>query len=161
MSEERATTESAPTREWTKFIILVVILVGVILVVALARPLIFNRVVPAVMGEGQLTAPMPETEPVEPVEAAYPTDDTAPETAYPVGEAPPQPDAAGAAYPEAAYPAASEGETDGTISYTVQTGDTILKIARRYGVTVDAIVAANNISNPNHIEVGTTLQIPK
>jgi LysM repeat protein len=48
-----------------------------------------------------------------------------------------------------------------TISYTVQHGDTILNIARRHDVSVEAIIAANNISNPNHIEVGTTLLIPQ
>jgi nucleoid-associated protein YgaU len=162
MSEENATTEPAPTREWTKFIVLAVILVGVILVVALVRPLIFNRIVPAVMGEGQLTAPMPAVEPEKTVEEAYPpgeaytSGETAPpEKAYPAGEEPPTP------IIDEAYPAAEENAAGDTISYTVQRGDTILSISRHYGVSVEAIVAANNISNPNHIEVGTTLQIPK
>jgi LysM repeat protein len=37
----------------------------------------------------------------------------------------------------------------------------MINIARRYSVTVEAIIAANNISNPNHIEVGMTLLIPQ
>lgn len=151
MSEEPERTKSVPSREWLKFIILAVILVGVIVVMAVTRPFIFNHVVPVVMGEGQLTAPMPAEEPEENVEEAYPVEEVAPlpavEEAYPVENA--------AAVEEEMATAVS------TISHTVQHGDTMLNIARRYNVTVDAIVAANNISNPNHIEVGMTLLIPQ
>lgn len=45
-------------------------------------------------------------------------------------------------------------------SYTVQPGDTLYAIARRHGTTVQAIVAANNIANPNLIHVGQVLTIP-
>ncbi len=154
MSEEPEETKPAPSREWMKFIILAVILIGVIFVMALTRPLIFNRIVPAVMGEGQLTAPMPAEEPEETIQEAYPVENAAPlpvvEEAYPVEN-----DTGGEVEEEAMATAVT------TISHTVQHGDTILNIARRYGVTVDTIVAANNISNPNHIEVGTTLLIPQ
>lgn len=158
MSEENVTTKPAPAREWTNFIILAVILAGVLVVMALIRPLIFNRIVPAVMGEGQLTAPLPEAEPVEL------DSETAPADAYPAEETLVEETAVEeTAVVEEAYPAetAAAEETDAPISHTVQTGDTILSISRHYSVTVDAIVAINNISNPNHIEVGTTLQIPK
>lgn len=50
---------------------------------------------------------------------------------------------------------APTGET-----YTVQPGDTLFKIARQFGVTVDALVAANNLPNRNLIRVGQVLQIP-
>jgi stage VI sporulation protein D len=46
-------------------------------------------------------------------------------------------------------------------TYTVQSGDTLSKIAKRFGVTVDAIVKANNIANPNLIKAGQVLKIPK
>ena len=46
------------------------------------------------------------------------------------------------------------------ISYTVKRGDTLLSIARRYGSTVEKIVQANNIANPNLILPGTVLIIP-
>lgn len=46
-----------------------------------------------------------------------------------------------------------------TITYTVKSGDTLSAIARRYGTTVAAIVAENNISNPNLIYVGQVLRI--
>jgi LysM repeat protein len=44
--------------------------------------------------------------------------------------------------------------------YTVQAGDTLFRIALRYGTTVAAITAANNVLNPNAISVGQTLLIP-
>lgn len=44
--------------------------------------------------------------------------------------------------------------------YTVRAGDTLFSIALRYGTTVAAITAANNIVNPNAISVGQTLLIP-
>ena len=46
-------------------------------------------------------------------------------------------------------------------SYTVQRGDTLSKIARSYGMTVDALVKANKIQNANRIYVGQVLCIPK
>jgi peptidoglycan/xylan/chitin deacetylase (PgdA/CDA1 family) len=45
-------------------------------------------------------------------------------------------------------------------SYVVQLGDTLYSIAQRFGVTVDAIAQANNISDPTQITVGQALFIP-
>jgi LysM repeat protein len=44
--------------------------------------------------------------------------------------------------------------------YTVQPGDTLSAIARRYGTTVSAIAQANGIYNANYIYVGQRLYIP-
>lgn len=44
--------------------------------------------------------------------------------------------------------------------YTVQRGDTLVKIGRRFGVTVQALIAANNIETPDRIMAGQTLNIP-
>jgi len=44
--------------------------------------------------------------------------------------------------------------------YTVKKGDTLSSIAKKYGVTVDAIVKANNIKNKNLIRVGSVFVIP-
>ena len=44
--------------------------------------------------------------------------------------------------------------------YTVQPGDTLARIARWYGTTVQAIQQANGILNPNLIYVGMVLYIP-
>jgi len=44
--------------------------------------------------------------------------------------------------------------------YIVQAGDTLYSLARRYGVTVADLVAANHIANPDLIYVGQRLTIP-
>jgi LysM repeat protein len=49
------------------------------------------------------------------------------------------------------------GETQ---TYTVQPGDTLFDIATRFGVTVNAIVRANEMSNPNDLDIGQELIIP-
>lgn len=47
-------------------------------------------------------------------------------------------------------------------SYTIKAGDTLSKIARKFGTTVEKIMAANPyITNKNKIFAGKTLQIPK
>ncbi|PID85492.1 MAG: hypothetical protein CSA11_00680 [Chloroflexi bacterium] len=46
------------------------------------------------------------------------------------------------------------------IIYVVQKGDTLNKVARLYGVTVQDIVTLNNIFNPNSIPIGQELLIP-
>jgi len=46
------------------------------------------------------------------------------------------------------------------VTYIVQPGDTLSSIARRFGTTVAAIVAANGIVNPDFIWVGQRLIIP-
>jgi LysM repeat protein len=50
--------------------------------------------------------------------------------------------------------------TTGGTTYTVQSGDTLFRIAQRFGVTVQAIVTANNLSNPDSLSVGQQLVIP-
>ena len=46
------------------------------------------------------------------------------------------------------------------IRYTVKRGDTLWGIAKKFGVTVSAVVNANNIRNPNLIYVGEVFIIP-
>ena len=52
-------------------------------------------------------------------------------------------------------PAASAGQT-----YTVQSGDNLSKIAQRFGVSLNALMDANNIRDPNVIRLGQVLTIP-
>lgn len=51
-------------------------------------------------------------------------------------------------------------QNNNTVIYTVRRGDTLNKIARKYGTTVADIAELNQISNPNLIYVGQTLTIP-
>lgn len=44
--------------------------------------------------------------------------------------------------------------------YTVQPGDTLSEIAVRFGVTINDLMAANGISDPNNIYQGQVLRIP-
>jgi len=45
-------------------------------------------------------------------------------------------------------------------TYVVQPGDTLYSIAVRFGTTVQALMVANNLSNPHLIYVGQTLKVP-
>ncbi len=45
-------------------------------------------------------------------------------------------------------------------SYTVQPGDTVSAIAARFGVSVESLLTANAITNPDLLQVGQTLLIP-
>jgi membrane-bound lytic murein transglycosylase D len=45
--------------------------------------------------------------------------------------------------------------------HVVRAGDTPGAIARRYGSTVDAILAANGIRNPRSLRIGQTLVVPR
>ena len=46
------------------------------------------------------------------------------------------------------------------VIYTVNPGDSIYRISRRYGVPVDTIVNANQLSNPNSLAVGQAIVVP-
>ena len=44
--------------------------------------------------------------------------------------------------------------------YTIQAGDTLASIAQGYGVTLDALMQANGLTNPDLISAGVVLNIP-
>jgi LysM repeat protein len=61
---------------------------------------------------------------------------------------------------------ASAAATEGPVTaegkeHVVAKGETLTTIAKAYGVTVDDLKKANNISNPNEIKIGQKLIIPK
>lgn len=146
--------------EFIKFGILAAILLGTVLVLAIARPLVFDRVVPSVMGEGQSTnADIDSTKPD--VEETMSEDGAAQPTAVPE-EGTQDPNQGGGA------PDASTENTDAAPPtavpaqiYVVQAGDTLNSIARQFNTSVEAIMAANNIQNPDSLLVGATLNIPQ
>ena len=75
--------------------------------------------------------------------------DGSPPSDTPPTEAPP---------PEATPPA--EAPPPAGTTYTIQSGDTLLQIAALHGVTLQALIQANNIANPSLIFAGSELTIP-
>ena len=60
--------------------------------------------------------------------------------------------------PGTAQPAPSLSRVDQT--HTVQPGETLFTIAATYGVSLEVIILANHLANPDLLQVGQTLQIP-
>lgn len=156
-------------RQWLKFGILAGILLMVVLIIALLRPIIFGRIVPAVMGGDGETA-VDETTLVEdtiieeaptdsPVDNTTVTDSTE-ETELQVDEDGAITDAPTETPVEGAVEGARETAVP-TITYIVQAGDSIYSIARAYNLNPETIVNLNNIPNPNNILIGTELLIPQ
>jgi lysozyme len=61
----------------------------------------------------------------------------------------------GAASKGSETPTSSEQKT-----YVVQQGDTLFKIALRFGITLESLETANNITDPNKVYPGQVLKIP-
>jgi LysM repeat protein len=59
----------------------------------------------------------------------------------------------------AASKAKSTTTTSGS-SYTIQSGDTLSAIAKKYGTTVDALAKANGIADVNKIKAGAKITVP-
>lgn len=56
-----------------------------------------------------------------------------------------------------------EGTTSTTLRparWVIQDGESLGEIARRYGVTVDSIMLANNLTSANNVRAGTIIVIP-
>ncbi|WP_420628866.1 LysM peptidoglycan-binding domain-containing protein [Candidatus Leptofilum sp.] len=150
--------------ELLKFAILAIILLFTVLIIALLRPYIFNTVIPAVLGEGQPAAPLvesdaeaetikPEAEEEEeaasdeePDEAENNEAEEVTEEGAETEEEPVNPED---------FPTAVPAQT-----HTVQPGETLTAIARQYNTTVQTLVTANNIANPDRVTVSTVLTIP-
>lgn len=79
------------------------------------------------------------------------------------GQTPPPADAPAADAPPADAPPSIEAAPVPPIApttYAVQAGDTLYSIARKHGVSVDAVLWANNLSDANVIKQGQKLVIP-
>ncbi len=56
--------------------------------------------------------------------------------------------------------ASAQEEQPQELKYVVQSGDTLSKIALRFGITENEIIDANNISNPNLLYAGAVITLP-
>ena len=158
--------------EWIRFGILVLVLLGTVLVVALSRPFVANRVVPAFLGSQenhQVSLPiMEDSSEVAPAEETGESDavegdvsgeateggeETAVDETAPAAEETTD----GISNDEAA----ADPEPASTLTHTIQPGESLFVLAQRYNVTINQIVEANNITNPNRIAVGDELVIPQ
>lgn len=81
-------------------------------------------------------------------------------TALPAMPAPQAPLPQPAALPLQPKPMLPESKLAGGGEYTVQPGDTLSAIAKRCGVTMAEITAANNLADPNKLKVGQKLVLP-
>lgn len=69
------------------------------------------------------------------------------------------PEAPSAPAVSAPEPSSSAIVVGGT--YTIQKGDSLSRIAKRYGVTAKDLAAANGIANPNKIRIGQKIKVPE
>lgn len=65
----------------------------------------------------------------------------------------------GSSTPSPATPAPSTPPASGEQTHTVQHGDNLYRIALRYGVSIEALLQANGIDDPDDIKVGQVLKI--
>jgi LysM repeat protein len=102
----------------------------------------------------------------EPTTASAPTPTSAPiaaiDSAAPTATSQPAPTSATSTEGGvSAATAAPTGATAAYIEYTVQKGDLLNDIAKKYNVTTKAILAINEISNADSLTIGQVLRIPK
>jgi len=66
-----------------------------------------------------------------------------------------------AAHSVEALAAESEVQEGQKASHTVQRGDTLTRIAERYDVSINALLKANDLPNPDFLEVGQVINLPQ
>lgn len=113
---------------------------------------------------GGVTTPVPGETVVSAVTPVGATPAGAAEpTIVSVGETPSVPQAQATAAPAPAAEATAQAAplpAQGEIVHTVQPGETLSSIARRYGTTWQAVAQANGLVNPNQIYAGQKLKVP-
>jgi LysM repeat protein len=62
--------------------------------------------------------------------------------------------------PGAASESSESSTADEERTYVVQQGDTLFKVALRFGITLEALETANGITDPNKVYPGQVLKIP-
>jgi LysM repeat protein len=109
----------------------------------------------AVFGGGPGSSASPSaTSPASPSATAEPTSSP---TAVPTTAPTPLPTTIPTPQPT---PAPTPTQAPAQQTYVVAAGDTLSSIAARFGVTVQALMAANDIADPNALSIGQVLVIP-
>ena len=109
----------------------------------------------AVLGGGSGSSPTATATPI-PSAAGTPSPSSAPTTA-PTAAPTPVPTAVATALPT---PVPTPTVAPAQQTYVVAANDTLTSIAARFGVTVQALMAANNLADPNALSIGQVLVIP-
>jgi tetratricopeptide (TPR) repeat protein len=107
----------------------------------------------AAAARAQTPAPAPVAPPQNPTPIAVPAKNTVDLKR----SEPPRPAAVESGGPSASYRA---GHTTSFRIYTIRQGDTPAAIARKYGISIASLLAANPSVKPTHLLVGQTLNIP-
>lgn len=125
-----------------------IIPVALLLLVACERP-IPRDLTPAVTEVvPPATTPIVETTVVPGATEPYP------------GPGPAEPTPGAVETPATPQPEPTAVPATGETVHVVQPGETLFRISQQYGVSVDAIAAANGITNVNQLDVGQQLIIP-
>jgi len=187
---EESTESNRGGYEWLKLIIFVgAILLISYLAISVISPILFRDYVPDIMGLDQtssVTEPiMPSVE--EPAEESEASESESEESIDQAGTTEGTNESESASEPademaeEAAEQEADEAEplpaeenqpakTDSesqpetqpeTTTYTVQIGETLTSIAAAYDITVEELMAMNELVNPNFLYVGQEINVPK
>ncbi|MBV8085449.1 MAG: LysM peptidoglycan-binding domain-containing protein [Chloroflexi bacterium] len=116
----------------------------------------------AAAGQASVITASSAAVPQPPASAAAPSDTPSAAPSIAASPAPssvaPSP-ASAPASPKSSAPASPRPSVSAKVSYTVQAGDTLFAIAKRNGVSIEALSAANGISAGATLKVGQKLEI--
>lgn len=167
---ETAVTPSPPSKQKTpdpegrseliKFGILVLVFFGIIAVVALSRPLIFDWLLPAIVQPVEVPAPGNGVGGAVEVPEGYPAPETGGELFLPSLVTDESGEAGETAVDTPNSPTEEPTAEPEPTVHVVRAGDTLIRIAEQHNVPVQALMEANGLQNPNYIQVGQTLLIP-
>ena len=73
----------------------------------------------------------------------------------------PEPSAPATAATAVSSPSPSPSPAPREEVYTVEAGDTLSEIARRFDTTVEALVEANDLDDPDVLDIGDELTLPR
>jgi LysM repeat protein len=142
--------------------------VGIVAVVAVLRPVSPDEAGGVLAATSSPVAPPNSSSPVAAPSPTAPASPAGPGSSSASPAAPPSPSASpangtpAASSPSPPSPSASPTAAATPLVHVVRPGETLLRIAARYGVPIDAILAANpQIGDPNLIVSRTVIVIPR